>query len=774
MQLSSKLTFKILIVAAIYYVTGAMGLMLALPPGYATSFWPPAGISLGAILIFGFRVWPGVLLGALSVNVISQLNNNMLSWELFLPTLIPAMGTALQAIIGAKLVKRYAGYPNLLNEESSIVRFLILGGPVACTVAATIAVTTICISGQLPWSSFWFTWGTWWVGDSIGVMVLTPLLVFLANSKDRFSRKNISILIPSLLALALALYIYVRVSHWEQEKLENEMKAKSAEISNAIEKQLAAYIEVLNSVEGLFASSEKIEKHEFRRFVEGPLKRHPGLLALSWDLLIKESERVKVLNELRRQGIEIQIKEMAPDGAFYPAQKMEEYLVPVFIEPEAFNKKALGFNLYSYKKRKALVKESISTGEARVSHRIRVVQDPKRRSGLFIALPIYANGKPAENEADRNANVLGIVAGVLQLDNFILDTLRGYSLDGINFEIEDLSSDDSERVLYATENYYAKEVSSRDLEWRSNFSFAGREWRINFRKSYASLLEHRPWQAWFALAAGLLFAGLFTAFLMVIIGRASRIEELVIKRTEELAEAKANMISASKMSALGEMAGGMAHEINTPLTIINLKVAQIQLELDSPSANMAKVNDGLKKIEDTVARIAKIIKGLRYFARDTKNDPFMKMQISAILEDTLYLCTERLRYNGIVLKTGEYPEGLYVDCRPTEISQVILNLLNNACDAIMDLPERWIAIDVLKKGKTVQIRITDSGHGISPEVQEKIMQPFFTTKPFGKGTGIGLSISKGIIESHKGKLTIDNSVPNTCFVITLPIHQTES
>jgi len=767
-----QLTLKIFGVALAYYVTGVLAVQLSLPPGYATSFWPPAGISLAAILVFGTQIWPGILLGALFVNIIPQLANNSFSWSIFLPTVIPAIGSTIQAFAGRRLVTKFADYPSSLNDERSIMKFLVFGGPVACTVSATIAVLTLCGFGLQPWSSFAFTWGTWWVGDSIGVMIVAPLLVVMMSDKSgRFSRKNFSILIPSLFVLAVSIIIYVKVSQWEQEKIENELKAKSTIISTAIERQLAAYVEVLKSIEGLYASSIEIEQHEFKQFVMGPLSRYPGLKALSWDLLIKEKDRTRILKQLEASGNKLELKEINSEGKLIPARKMDEYLVPVFIEPYETNSKALGFNLYADVNRKLAAQKAIRLGQPTATDRIRLVQDPDHQFGLLILLPIYEKNRRVTSPDERQAAAKGVVVGALQLKDFMATTLIGYSLDGINFQVEDLSAPEKERVLYSTENFDTKVVSSRDLHWVYQFDFANREWRINFKKSYAALLENRPWQAWFVLATGLLFSGLFTAFLMVIIGRTSRIEDLVEKRTEELAEAKANMISSSKLSALGEMAGGMAHEINTPLTIINLKVAQIQNELNAASLNKEKVNDGLKKIEDTVARIAKIIRGLRYFARDTKSDPFNRVQVSAILEDTLYLCIERFRYNGIVLKTGEYPKNLYIDCRPTEISQVILNLLNNACDAVLDLPEKWISIDVVKKGEMLEIRIADSGHGIPREVQEKIMQPFFTTKPVGKGTGLGLSISKGIIESHKGSLTIDNRSKNTCFVITLPIHQ---
>ncbi len=772
MNSTFKLIFKIFSVALTYYVAGVLGIQLSLPPGFATSFWPPAGISLACLLICGINVWPGILIGAFFVNVIPQFNDNLaVSWgAIFLPAFIPAIGSTLQAIAGSKLIRRYVGYPCSLNEERIIGKFLLLGGPVACTISATIAVTTFCAFGLQPWASFAFTWGTWWVGDCIGVMIVAPLLILMmSEEKDSLSRKNFSILLPSLFVLALCIFTYVKVSQWEQEKIENELKAKANYISSEIEERLGVYLEVIRSIEGLFASSNYVEETEFRNFVQGPLSRYHGLQALSWDLRLKESDRAEFTKILKQRDIEL--KELTPEGQVVPARKMNEYVVPWFIEPEATNRTALGFNLYSNESRKKAIQLAISSGEATVSNRLQLIQDPKHAFGLLIFVPVYEKNKSLDTTENREKYAMGVVVGVLKLEAFIKTTFAEYNFSGINFEIEDLSAPENERTIYASPNFHSKMVSSRDLNWSNEVNFAGRTWKINFKKSYAALLENRPWQAWFILATGLLFTGFFIAFLMVIIGRTARIEALVDKRTEELAEVKSNMISASKMSALGEMAGGMAHEINTPLTIINLKVAQIQNELEAKEISFVRVNEGLKKIEDTVARIAKIIRGLRYFARDTKSDPYERAQVSAILDDTLYLCVERFRHNGIILKVGPYPQDLHVDCRPTEISQVILNLLNNACDAIMDLPEKWIEIKLVEKNQNLEIRITDSGSGIPANVQEKIMQPFFSTKPVGKGTGIGLSISKGIVESHKGTLTIDNSVKNTCFVITLPIHQ---
>jgi C4-dicarboxylate-specific signal transduction histidine kinase len=168
-------------------------------------------------------------------------------------------------------------------------------------------------------------------------------------------------------------------------------------------------------------------------------------------------------------------------------------------------------------------------------------------------------------------------------------------------------------------------------------------------------------------------------------------------------------------------------------------------------------------------RASKIILGLKRFSRDGSHDPMAMIPVSEIVSDATSLCAQRFASHGVTLTVCEIPLSLRVECRGVEISQVLLNLLNNAYDAIHSLKEKWIKIEVVEsEHEMVNIMVTDSGGGLSPEVQQKLMQPFFTTKAIGKGTGLGLSISKGILEAHHGRLVYDNKCPNTRFVIELP------
>lgn len=258
------------------------------------------------------------------------------------------------------------------------------------------------------------------------------------------------------------------------------------------------------------------------------------------------------------------------------------------------------------------------------------------------------------------------------------------------------------------------------------------------------------------------------------------LEHRVSERTKELEESQRKvleqqqaLISSSKMSALGEMAGGVAHEINTPLAVIGMRVEQMEECIKDGEIDAVDFLDSIAAIKKTVDRIAKIVNGLRFFAREGKRDSAQLIKVSHLIHETLGLCQERFASHGVQLMLPEENLALSaeVECHSIEISQVLLNLLNNAYDAIERMPEKWIKIESFEGRDHVEIWVTDCGHGIPKNIQEKIMEPFFTTKEIGKGTGLGLSLSKGIIEGHHGKLYIDNQCPNTKFVIWLPKSQ---
>lgn len=233
------------------------------------------------------------------------------------------------------------------------------------------------------------------------------------------------------------------------------------------------------------------------------------------------------------------------------------------------------------------------------------------------------------------------------------------------------------------------------------------------------------------------------------------------------------LIESAKMSSLGEMAGGIAHEINTPLAIISGAAELISHYISEPEVDRDKIRARLEKIENTSQRISRIVKGLRAFARNSEDDEAIATSLTQTVDETLSLCSERFK-NAQVRVEFSAQEDAEVNVVPTQLSQVLLNLLNNSYDAISDLDDKWIQVELFKIYKehgvpAVRLIVTDSGRGIGKEFRDKIMMPFFTTKEIGKGTGLGLSISKGIIEKFSGKLYYDPNSVHTKFVIELPL-----
>ncbi|HYA16207.1 MAG TPA: PAS domain S-box protein [Bryobacteraceae bacterium] len=233
---------------------------------------------------------------------------------------------------------------------------------------------------------------------------------------------------------------------------------------------------------------------------------------------------------------------------------------------------------------------------------------------------------------------------------------------------------------------------------------------------------------------------------------------------------RAQLLFSARLSTLGLMAGGIAHEIGNPLAIIHASASDLLSALkDESSLPPEVVRRNAERIRQTANRIANIVRSMRALAREGSQDVFRPTRVARIVDDALEICRDSFRMGSVDLRLPEIDPALSIPCREGQIAQVLLNLLQNAYDAATDGPgPKWVRLGVEAADSSVLFSVTDSGPGIPPHVRSRLMEPFFTTKEPGKGTGLGLSISRTVIEGHGGELGFTEKDGHSCFYFRLP------
>ncbi|HEY6898625.1 MAG TPA: EAL domain-containing protein [Rhodocyclaceae bacterium] len=520
------------LLAAAYALSGWLSLQIAAPPGYAVPFFPPAGIALALMLIRGPRLWPGVLVGSFLVQIFAALQAGVsgISWWGIAP--VP-LGATLQALAGYALARRLISFPTPLDTPRSILRFFCVVAPLSSLVSASIAVSALGLSGAIQPGDVLFTWWSWWLGDSLGIIAFAPLVfAFFGEPRQAWRPRRMLIVGPMAVAFGLLSLTFAQVKQWEQDRIQAQFARDTEHIQTLIGNRLEIQLDMVISLERWIAADDDLSWKEWSAYVDPFLARHPGTMNFAWAPLVSHAQREAFERQPSASGRgRLRILDRTAAGNTFPASPAKEYLPIQYIQPLADNKPALGMNQLSLPVSAATVALSRSSGKPTATAGLRLVQEKADQVGVVIYQAVLAPERPD--------TMLGLVSSAMRMDDLINAAIQSNERSRIDIcLVEKAALGEFKRLSGAlgceSESWLANHISKAiPLE------FAGRDWELRLRPTGAYLSALRSWAVWTTLAVGVCMVGLLGALLLLTTGRTRRIEELVAQRTDELGQANA-------------------------------------------------------------------------------------------------------------------------------------------------------------------------------------------------------------------------------------------
>ena len=519
-------------VALAYALVGAAGLTLAIPPGYASPVFPAAGLALAAVLRFGGRALPGLVLGSALLNLSHAWFGGMLTPATAWVAMAIAGGSTAQAWAGASLIQRRQGSVwRSLERERDVIGFLLLGGGLAPLIAASVAVPALLAAGVVGPADALFTWGNWYVGDALGVMVFAPLTLCAIDAPGGlWHERRRRIVPPMLVTLGLVALAFLATSRWEKQERDGRLEDDGRVIARGISDRLIAHREILSSLGHFVEAAPGFTFAQFEQFTRITLKDNSDIFALSFNDLLRDEERTRFEEAMSRLSPlgPYRITERDAERRLVPAAPRPEYVAVRYIVPLADNQPAVGFDIGSEPIRRDAIARSRASGRMAVTAPILLVQERQQRVGLLELLPV---GRAPDDREAGSSRPRGFAVAVVKVDEMIDIATRGHVPAGLLFRLTDSGAPDGRGLLYRSDSRVrgpGPVPRGEAAEWSTRLLMGDRDWTLSVRRTPAYAALHRPWLAWAVGVLGLLFATLLQVLLLGMTGRTA-----VIARTNE-------------------------------------------------------------------------------------------------------------------------------------------------------------------------------------------------------------------------------------------------
>lgn len=744
----------------LYFIAGKLSLNLSSIDGYSTPVWPPAGFGLGFVLLFGNRVWFALFLGAYFTNT-----THLPTLETLIEFLTSdpqnitiSLGNATSAVIGSYLLKKYSNSNLNIFQANEISHFFVFAGPVTALVSSVIGSLSLLYYKIIYFEFLFQTWFTWWMGDTIGIIIFTPLMI-LIYKWYKGEEKLLRLIIfasATMSTFIFTLSIFFLTRNWEKEFIKYRIKSDGQITSAGIENRLLDNIKVVKGLGSFISLTDNLNRKNFDAFSKGVLEETGSVTTLSWNPWLKHSERNKAEAKLKIDypdtiGISIQ-----KNQTLISSPKYDDYVYIKYIFPYLENKDAIGYNLLSDLRRKEALFRAKEKQGFDMTGKISFVQSKDKDSGFLVFYPVL-----------RSNGEYGFATAVIRISSIVEKALIGNDQNHLCVKMEEVNSPYHQEIISKNCSDMEEKIFS-DYYHEHQLTIGSHILNIKIVATKEYFERNLSNASRFLLIISSLLTGLLGILLLIIMGKEKSIQEIVEKRTFELE--KANRVKS-------EFLANMSHEIRTPMNgVLGMLTLLEQTNID------AEQKDYLDNAEKSVLSLLTIINDIL----DVSKLENKKLEIIPRPTNIIKLCKDvtnifladaKKKNLNLTMNVSGLEPNLFILVDGNRLRQVLINLIANALKfTITGSVSLYVHLSDDKK--YIIFDVKDTGIGISEENIERLFNRFVQledsrTKKF-EGSGLGLYISKQLINLMGGEIKVFSVLnEGSTFQFSIPFQETD-
>lgn len=757
-----RCAIQTLVVATAYFALARTSQWFELSSVGVIAVYPPAGLALASLLIGGRGLAVAVWIGAFAFDLwffmdtrAHSVNATTLSTSALMAT-----GVTLQAWVATTIIRRRLPRERF-SEGSTLLQAVLIGGPLCCTIGATVALASLYSAGYVAPGEVADAWWAWWLGDSIGVAIIVPVACSASwNTQGARLRWALAAAVPVILGAIGVLYLFRESRERELDRVQRHFGREADFFFSRIDRNIESYREFLHSVEGLFMGSDQVEEHDFQLFATRALERLPGLRRVLWIPRISAEEFPAFIERVRsnRRDFELVTRPIREDTEAREGPYPFHY--PVLYEAGVEGTRpVIGMDLAASPFSVDWIERAIEYGNPIVSRSLRLA------SGLGVAIvhPVRKGG-----------DLLGVVATTVLLEDLVGGALPALERD-VYVSVRDRAAGGYERLLF---DRRVEQSPASEFAFEYVLPLTSRDWEVQYRPSLHLVHAETANHPFLVLLCGLLLLGLIEIVVLDQYGRHLRIQRLVASQTREIQAALEEVRFAKEEADLAnsvktEFLTNMSHELRTPITAI-LGFAEVLAEQGRLDAGQS---ENVATIRRNGERLLALVDNILDFSQvEEEGTPLhvVTTDLERLFEQTVESARDRGVEGGVdvELEWRRRPGGVtWTD--PTFVQSILSELLENALRFTESGSVR--VVGDIEEGVALHFQVIDTGIGIAGEKLESIFEPFSQvdyslTRRFG-GAGLGLTLVHDRVTRLGGSIEVDSRPGRgTTFSVTIPVH----